>query len=85
MPRINPMKPYALRKCPYCGDLISNIDKYGNRLMKSRYALRKACYKTDCRAEAMGRGKQIMKSRPMPVLNQPIDHFIYRGAKHVQN
>ena len=85
MKRINPCKPYALRECPFCGDLISNIDKYGNRLMKSRYTLRKACYNTDCRAEAMGMGKQIMKSRPMPVLNQPIDRFIYRGAKHVQN
>ena len=80
MARISPNKPYALKHCEFCGDVISNIDKHGKRLMKSRYDLRKACYNTDCRAQASGNGKKVYRTRPIPTLDAPIDLFIYGRA-----
>ena len=62
---------YPLRECPYCDGMISNISRLGNILKPDKYANRTAC--SQCQPAAV----QARLKKEMPVLDSPIDVFIY--------
>ena len=64
---------YELRDCPHCDGVISNVSKRGNILPPDKYNNRKAC--TGCLASAIM--KERYRRMQLPVLDQPIDDFIY--------
>ncbi len=71
---------YPLRECPYCSGMISNVSNRGNVLPPYKYRERKAC------SECMTASIRQRKIFEMPVLDKPIDNFIYgRMPCHTQN
>ncbi len=68
------MSDYPLRPCPHCDGMISNISSQGNVLPEDKYTNRKAC--NDCKN--LGGSRPLLK-KYSPVLDSPIDAFIYSG------
>lgn len=80
-----PPPPIALRNCPHCGDVISILDKHGNRLKPSLYKKLSSCGAPACRKATRVKGGRPKKTKIQtqvfnPPQNQPIDWFIYGRA-----